>query len=178
MLDSEKLAKRFAVLKSQGISRAQFCQDNRLPDGKPLNPTMVMQNIRGDRPISDDYAIAYANGFGVEVSEISKSSYARLKKMWEACKIKPQENQHTLRQERAAYNVNPAFNAIELVNNFDLESSSKTLLVSVIKSFLNSDAITRKSLASIAIVLSQEAARRNNPTKPPKTTIPKSSEYL
>ena len=62
--EAENLKRRFEGVKS----RARFARNFRVPGGG----SMIYQHINGLRPISMECAIAYANGFGCTLSEISE----------------------------------------------------------------------------------------------------------
>lgn len=61
------LAKRFAELKQQGISQAQFARDNDVPGGA----NFLNQHIKGKRQIGMDSALVYARGLGCTLEDIS-----------------------------------------------------------------------------------------------------------
>ena len=69
MKESEKLAELF----SNVPNRAAFARRHK------LNATMINQHIKGDRPISLEYAKAYAAAFNLPLKEISPSNYEELK---------------------------------------------------------------------------------------------------
>lgn len=79
MNEAENLARLFEELKrDKKLSRAAFARTYKLPDGKKLNETMINQHVKGDRPISLEYAQAYALGFGLSLKEVSPSNYKRI----------------------------------------------------------------------------------------------------
>lgn len=65
--EAQNLAKRFAELKQQGVSQAQFARDNDIPGGA----NFLNQHIKGRRQIGMDSALAYARGLGCTLEEIS-----------------------------------------------------------------------------------------------------------
>lgn len=65
--EAERLRRRFAAAKSQGIGQASFARDNAVPGGA----SMLSQHLSGNRPISLEAAAAYARGFGCSLAEIS-----------------------------------------------------------------------------------------------------------
>lgn len=69
MNESENLAKLFMSVSN----RAAFARLYK------LNATMILQHIRGDRPISLEYAKAYARAFNLSLKEISPSNYEKIK---------------------------------------------------------------------------------------------------
>lgn len=60
--EAENLAKLL-----EGVNKAKFARDSKVPGGA----SMISQHISGNRPISLDAAIAYANGLGLTVADIS-----------------------------------------------------------------------------------------------------------
>jgi len=66
--EASRLHARFVRLKAEkGIGQAEFARDNHVPGGA----SMLSQHIKGRRPINLDAAIAYKNGFGCFIEEIS-----------------------------------------------------------------------------------------------------------
>lgn len=61
--EAEALARRF-----KGRNRAAFARETKFPGGQ----AMIYQNITGRKPISLDGVIAYANGFGCPIADISR----------------------------------------------------------------------------------------------------------
>jgi len=60
--EAARLAKRF-----EGVNQAAFARKVNFPGGA----SMINQHIKGRRPLNLVHAIAYAEGFGVNVDEIS-----------------------------------------------------------------------------------------------------------
>ncbi len=73
MNDAERLAERFKSIPN----RAKFARDFSVPGGQ----AMIYQHINDLKPISIEAAIAYANGFGCSIAEISPTIMATLKKV-------------------------------------------------------------------------------------------------
>lgn len=65
--EAAKLLKRFNELKLLGVGQAQFARDFKVPGG----PSMLSQHIKNRRPLNLEAALAYAEGFGCELVEIS-----------------------------------------------------------------------------------------------------------
>jgi hypothetical protein len=65
--EAAALHKRFDDLKIKGIGQAEFARKWQVKGGA----SMVSQHIKARRPISLEAAIAYASGFGCQISDIS-----------------------------------------------------------------------------------------------------------
>lgn len=65
--EAQNLARRFAELKQQGVSQAQFARDYDVPGGA----NFLNQHIKGKRQIGMDSALAYARGLGCTLEDIS-----------------------------------------------------------------------------------------------------------
>ena len=94
MNEAENLEKLFNDLKEKnGTGRAAFARANKLRNGKQLNTTLITQHLRGDRPISMDYAYAYASGFGLALQEVSPSNYEKAYQGGDEKPVNKQANQ-------------------------------------------------------------------------------------
>lgn len=65
--EAQRLRARFAKLKADGMSQAEFARVHGVPGGA----SMINQHVMGRRPISLEAGTAYARGFGVPLEEIS-----------------------------------------------------------------------------------------------------------
>ena len=98
--EAENLQKRFDDLKArEGVAQAEFARRHKVPGGA----SMLSQHIKGRRPINLESALAYADGFGVSLAEISP----RLAADVERAKLSSPANASSLavREELAQYNV-------------------------------------------------------------------------
>src|SRR5574343_135870 len=70
-MDKDTLEKEASSLKElfkKVVNKAEFCREHKIPGGS----SMASQNMSGNRPISFESALAYAEAFRVPLADISE----------------------------------------------------------------------------------------------------------